>query len=205
MLSHLHIQSQEVHGLLLKQRNKQKAQLFLLFNIKSANFKTKSGQHKVPSWVFFDTHANRAGKHSCSSKNKNQRALKSRDSSISCSSLCYSGYFWAISTTLSPCYIRLGQLTWPAISSASFSQCVRFLKTTFFIFTFRHNPAVYRLPGIQFVPQKCPVRFWTWSVGEMGLSASWKKTSDWLAIAARIILVNLNSYEGKRFQRKEID
>lgn len=63
----------------------------------------------------------------------------------------------------------------------------------FLVSTYRHIPAVYRLLGIQFVPQKCPGQFWSWSAGEMGLLASWKKTSDCLAIAARFILVYLNS------------
>ena len=41
------------------------------------------------------------------------------------------------------------------LSSAALSQRAGLLKNTVFIFTFRHIPVVYRLPVIQFVPQKC--------------------------------------------------
>ena len=66
----------------------------------------------------------------------------------------------------------------------SASPCYTGPSHTFFLLTFGHIPTVYRLPEIQFVPQKCPVQFWTWSVGEMGLKKA----------AARITLVHLNCY-----------
>lgn len=60
--------------------------------------------------------------------------------------------------SVSPCYIRFGQLTWPGVSSASLSQRAWPLKNTPFHLRFLDAfLALYRLPGIQFVPLKCPV------------------------------------------------
>lgn len=205
-LGHLCLHSLEACGLLKRQRKRKKTLLFLCLNTKYSgmhhvNFKSLSGQQKVPSWALFWYTCKQSRRKLLFYQNQQAPCVKKQR-------LIYSLFLFVLFRvflcyfchSVSPCYFRLGQLNWPAISSASFSQHDRLLKNTFFHLTFRHIPVVYRLPGIQFVLQKCLVQFWTWSAGEMWLSASWKKTSDCFEIAVRIILVNLNCWEERGFK-----
>lgn len=91
-------------------------------------------------------------------------------------------------------FIQTRQLTWPTVLCASFSHRA---SCTLFLFTFKQIPVVYRLPGIQFVPQEPPVQFCTWSAAQMGHAV--------VKRAVRISLVNLNCHTGgAAFQRKQI-
>lgn len=91
------------------------------------NFKSMSGQHKVSSEAGFC--------YECRQRKKKQLLIKCNQRAFKNQSLFHpSPVSPAIPTALSPCYIRLGQLTWPAVSSASLSQCALLLENTFFIF-----------------------------------------------------------------------
>lgn len=123
--------------------------------------RARVGNTRFLLWVlFWNTEQKKKEKKKQFLQNNNQHlkrssVFKSRHLSFACSYLCRSGSLWAISAPSVPmlyqtCSINL---TGHLICSSQ-STCSALDKNTLFVSTCRHIPVLYRLPGIQFVPQK---------------------------------------------------